>query len=142
MPPPKLSQLNLVVTDMPASVAFYRRLGLVFHDRHPLSAHHVEARMPNGCQLDLDSVAFAKKWDAGLRVGQGGGRVVLTFEVPTREVVDEVHADLVAAGHTSQQAPYDAFWGARFAIVEDPDGNPVGLMSPIDPKRTSAPPVM
>ena len=36
---------------------------------------------------------------------------------------------------TSQQEPYDAFWGARYAIVEDPDGNAVGLMSPIDPDR-------
>ena len=39
-----------------------------------------------------------------------------------------------------QQAPYDAFWGGRFAIVEDPDGNPVGLMSPNDPAMRTAPP--
>ena len=25
--------------------------------------------------------------------------------------------------------------GARYAVVEDPDGNPVGLMSPIDAAR-------
>ena len=37
----------------------------------------------------------------------------------------------------SQQPPFDAFWGARYAIVEDPDGNSVGLMSPVDPTRRS-----
>ena len=30
---------------------------------------------------------------------------------------------------------YDAFWGARYAIVEDPDGHTVGLMGPIDRTR-------
>jgi uncharacterized glyoxalase superfamily protein PhnB len=32
------------------------------------------------------------------------------------------------------------FWGARYAIVEDPDGNHVGVMSPSDPDRRRAPP--
>lgn len=34
----------------------------------------------------------------------------------------------------------DVDWGARYAIVEDPDGNGVGLMSPIDPERKYWPP--
>jgi hypothetical protein len=38
------------------------------------------------------------------------------------------------------QVPYDAFWGARYAIVADPDGNEVGLMSPRDDDRRSFPP--
>ena len=39
--------------------------------------------------------------------------------------------------------PSDAFQGARYAIVEDPDGNPVGLMSPIDAelRHLAAPPL-
>ncbi|MEZ0293214.1 MAG: VOC family protein [Solirubrobacteraceae bacterium] len=59
---------------------------------------------------------------------------------PTRDAVDALHADLTAAGHPSRQRPYDAFWGARYAIVEDPDGNPVGLMSPSDDARRHWPP--
>jgi hypothetical protein len=35
---------------------------------------------------------------------------------------------------------FDAFWGARYAIVADPDGNDVGLMSPIDESRRTWPP--
>ena len=34
----------------------------------------------------------------------------------------------------------DTFFGARYAIVADPDGRSVGIMSPIDPARRSAPP--
>jgi hypothetical protein len=39
-----------------------------------------------------------------------------------------------------RQPPFDAFWGARYAIVADPDGNDVGLMSPIDESRRTWPP--
>jgi uncharacterized glyoxalase superfamily protein PhnB len=66
--------------------------------------------------------------------------VVLGFTFPTREAVDERYASLTAAGYGGRQPPFDAFWGARYAIVADPDGNDVGLMSPIDEsRRTSAP---
>jgi uncharacterized glyoxalase superfamily protein PhnB len=40
------------------------------------------------------------------------------------------------------QAPYDAFWGARYAIIEDPDGVAVGLMSPRSAEMRSPPPEM
>jgi len=43
--------------------------------------------------------------------------------------------DLVEHGAVGQQPPWDAFWGARYAVVEDPDGNAVGIMSAIDPDR-------
>jgi catechol 2,3-dioxygenase-like lactoylglutathione lyase family enzyme len=138
---PVFAQLNLVVADMTASVAFYRRLGLAVDTSHPWSAHHVDIRMPNGVELSLDSIQFAKRWDTGLRAHAGPSRNVIGFNVPSREAVDERYAELTAAGYASHQPPYDAFWGARYAIVEDPDGNPVGLMSPLDPARRTAPPL-
>jgi catechol 2,3-dioxygenase-like lactoylglutathione lyase family enzyme len=139
---PVLAQLNLVVADMAASVAFYRRLGLQIDATRPFAAHHIDVAMPNGFVLSLDSVEFAKRWDVGLRAHAGPGRNVIGFNLPSRDAVDERYADLTAAGYTGQQPPYDAFWGARYAIVDDPDGNPVGLMSPLDPARRSAPPVL
>ena len=36
----------------------------------------------------------------------------------------------------------DSFWGARYAIVEDPDGIAVGLMSPISAKHRAPPPAV
>jgi hypothetical protein len=49
--------------------------------------------------------------------------------------------EMTAAGYVGRQPPFDAFWGARYAIVADPDGNDVGLMSPIDESRRHWPPV-
>ena len=60
--------------------------------------------------------------------------------VASREAVDELYGRLTGDGHPGVQPPFDAFWGGRYAIVADPDGNQVGLMSPIDEARRSWPP--
>jgi len=134
---PVLDQVNLVVRDMPAAVEFYRLLGLDIPDRPPWDADHRSAETSGPIDFDLDSTAFAAKWNAG----STGAAVTLGFKVSSREEVDRIYTALTGAGHNGQQSPYDAFWGARFAIVEDPDGNPVGIMSPIDPERRTAPPM-
>ncbi|PZR79415.1 MAG: hypothetical protein DLM65_10775, partial [Candidatus Aeolococcus gillhamiae] len=93
------------------------------------------AQLPGGIDLDFDSVEFARHWDKGWIAGMG----VLGFKVGSRERVDEIFADLTGAGYRGQQGPYDAFWGTRYAVVEDPDGNAVGITSPVDPERRSDP---
>ena len=139
---PILDQVNIVVSDMAASAAFYERLGVRLQPTPPAWApHHRNSSPVGGADVDLDSSAFAAVWDTGWPAGRTG--VVLEFRFPSREAVDRVHADLVGAGYTSQQEPYDAFFGARFAVVEDPDGNAVGLLSERDPAyrgETPSPP--
>jgi catechol 2,3-dioxygenase-like lactoylglutathione lyase family enzyme len=138
---PVLDQINLVVGDMDASVEFYRLLGIAIPDRDPLwDDHHRSADLPGGIDLDLDSERFAPEWNAGFPGSHGRSGIVVGLKVPERDDVDRLYETVIGAGYRSQQPPYDAFWGARYAIVEDPDGNAVGLMSPIDPKRKSAPP--
>jgi uncharacterized glyoxalase superfamily protein PhnB len=68
------------------------------------------------------------------------GRVVIGFEVPTRADVDQVFRDMTGAGYRGLQEPYDALWGSRYAIIEDPDGVAVGLMSPVSADKRSPPP--
>jgi catechol 2,3-dioxygenase-like lactoylglutathione lyase family enzyme len=139
---PVLDQVNLVVGDMTASVDFYRRLGVEVPGDSgggdPWDRHHRAAAQAGALDFDLDSSAFAAVWNAGWTAGRTGA--VLSFRVAERETVDRLYGELTGAGYRGQQPPYDAFWGARFAIVEDPDGNAVGLMSPSDPARRSPPP--
>jgi uncharacterized glyoxalase superfamily protein PhnB len=134
--PPKLAQLNMVVGDMSASLDFYRRLGAAAPDNGP----HVELSLPDGFSLELDTADSARLWHAGFRADPATGRVVIGFALPSREAVDARYAELTAAGYTGRQPPFDAFWGGRYAIVADPDGNDVGLMSPVDESMRSWPP--
>ena len=66
--------------------------------------------------------------------------MVIGFALRSREAVDEQYAELTSVGYQARQPPFDAFWGARYAIVADPDGNDVGLMSPVDESRRTWPP--
>jgi len=140
--PPLLNQLNLIVSDLAVSAAFYRMLGLTFEEAGPpeWARHHATIVMPGGILLELDSVEFAKQWNPGWRGDAGRSGCVLFFAVASRDIVDEVFRKMTAAGYASQKAPEDAFWGARYAIFEDPDGNSIGIMSPIDPDRRRRPP--
>lgn len=140
---PVLDQINLVVADMDAAAEFYRLLGVAIPDRDPLwDDDHRSAEVPGGLDFDLDSERFATKWNAGFSGAQDRRGIVIGFRVAEREAVDRLYEKVTAAGYRGQQPPYDAFWGARYAIVEDADGNAVGLMSPIDPERRSQPPEM
>ena len=131
-----LNQLNVLVRDMKASVEFYRRLGLDIPDSGDIwDDHHRTADSLDALHLEFDSTRFGEKW-----AGRSDTGVVLGFSVTTREAVDELYDHMIAAGHEGHRHPHDAFWGARYAILEDPDGNLVGLMSPIDDAHRSRPP--
>jgi uncharacterized glyoxalase superfamily protein PhnB len=134
--PPRLDQLNLVVTDVATTRAFYARLGLTFDDGgSPVWAEQHVSAVDDGnipLTVDMDSSSFAQQWNEGW---SGGTGVVLGFKVDERDEVDALVRTLADAGVPVQQPPFDAFWGARYAVVSDPDGNAVGIMSPIDPDR-------
>jgi uncharacterized glyoxalase superfamily protein PhnB len=135
---PVFDQINIVVRDMPAMLQFYELLGLDIADAPPgWDAHHRTVTARGGLDVDFDSELFAHEWNEGWPAGAKGP--VLGFHVAERATVDELFQKLMAAGYEAQQPPYDAFWGARYAIVVDPDGNSVGIMSASDPARRREP---
>ena len=97
---------------MPALADFYARLGVDFEGGGDV---HQNGQAPNGPAVDLDAVSFAPKWNTG---HPGGARIVIGFGVDTRDDVDRVFAEMTAAGYKAQQQPWDAFWGARYAVIE------------------------
>lgn len=128
--PPVLNLIGLVVADMGASLAFYRRLGLDIPgtaDTEP----HVETELFSGMRLAWDTVETIRSFDPDRDPPRGGHRVSLAFECSGPEEVDRLYADLVRAGHEGATAPWDAFWGQRYAVVLDPDGNGVDLFAPL-----------
>lgn len=126
--------LDLTVKDVRASAEFYRRVGL---DVPPVweqdgAAHHVEVKQ----SLMLNSRQLTRGYDPSWPDDSG---VILVFQVEDRTSVDAKFAELTSAGFVAHLEPIDAFWGSRYAIVDDPDGNHVGLMSPVEQERKQAP---
>ena len=109
---PVFNQFNMVVSDMSATVTFYRRLGLAISETDPdWAPHHRTVQIPGDIDLDFDSAEFVRVWDKGWSSGPRMG--VIGFRVSSREEVDNIYRDLTEAGYSGEQEPYDTFWGPR-----------------------------
>ncbi|MEU3600337.1 VOC family protein [Streptomyces sp. NPDC006798] len=127
----RLDAISLVVSDMAASLAFYRRLGLdVPADSD--GAPHVEATTPGGLRVLWDTEEVITSYDPGWTRPSGGERIGLAFRCEGAAAVDALHDELVGAGYTSHLAPWDAVWEQRYAVVLDPDGMGVSLFADAD----------
>ncbi|MGH3680742.1 MAG: VOC family protein [Natronosporangium sp.] len=127
---PHLDLIGIAVADMAASLAFYRRLGLdvpAGADTEP----HVEVTLPGGLRLAWDTEETIQSFHPDWQPPAGSPRIGLAFRCDDPAAVDQAHAELMAAGYQSALAPFDAFWGQRYATVHDPDGNGVDLFAPL-----------
>lgn len=120
----------MVVADMAAALAFYRRLGLDI-PADADTAPHAEAQLPGGLRLMWDSYATARAVDPDWTPPPAGGHTGLAFECDGPAGVDKLYAELTGAGYTGEKPPWDAFWGQRYAVIKDPDGRGVDLFAPL-----------
>jgi uncharacterized glyoxalase superfamily protein PhnB len=125
-----MDMIGLVVTDMAASLGFYRRLGIEVPadaDGQP----HVDVVLGGGLRMAWDTVETVRSFDPGWQPATGS-RVALAFDCGSPAGVDAVWAELTDAGYEGHIKPWDAFWGQRYAVVHDPDGNAVDLFAASD----------
>jgi len=135
-PRARFGGIDVVSKDFMKSVEFYRALGVDIPESKIWSnddgPQHLDLKLVDdgkfGVGLDIDSesltAGYSPNWNQN-------APVMLSFRVDASEDVDALHDHLVSLGHPSHLAPWDAFWGARFAIVVDPDGNHVSIMGPM-----------
>jgi uncharacterized glyoxalase superfamily protein PhnB len=126
---PALNAIGIVSSNLAASIAFYRLLGIDFpEDATENSSGHIEATLPSGMRLMLDSQdvveSFRPDWTR-----ETGNQLALAFECASAAEVDETFEHVTAAGSQAEKEPWDAFWGQRYAQLRDPDGVPVDLFA-------------
>jgi uncharacterized glyoxalase superfamily protein PhnB len=119
--------VGLVVRDMAASLKFYRLLGLAI----PANAEtedHVEVVTIGGFRIAWDSASLIKNiypdW-----VEPVGQSMALAFKCENAAEVDHLYETVTKSGYQGYKVPWDAFWGQRYAVVVDPDGNHVDLFA-------------
>lgn len=117
--------IDIVASDLAASLAFFRLLGLAVPD--DAEGPQVEIATPGGATIGLIDEAMMRQTqpDWPTPVGQ---RVTFACRCDTPAEVDAVHARMAAAGFGGRD-PWDAFWGQRYAMLRDPDGNRVDLFA-------------
>ncbi|WP_167131468.1 VOC family protein [Paramicrobacterium chengjingii] len=119
-------QVNLIVSDLARTREFYKHLGW------DLLAMGERAARFSGDDLVVafHLPEFAQAWDSGYS-GARGGSTVIDVDCDDPGAVDATFSSLVENGATSRQPPNDTFFGCRYAVIADPDGNLIGLKSPL-----------
>jgi catechol 2,3-dioxygenase-like lactoylglutathione lyase family enzyme len=123
----ELEALGITTADMAESLRFYSLLGVALPSA---GEEHVEAEAPSRVRLMWDTEDLIRQIEPDLP-SPVRRRVVLAFRCASPAEVDETFARVVGAGFESKRAPWDAFWGQRFAYLLDPDGNTVALFAPL-----------
>jgi len=121
---PQLNAIGIVTSDMARTIRFYRLLGVDVPETP--EEGHVDTFLPNGARFMLDTEdvmkSFRPDWTRAT-----GNQFALAFECASPLEVDEVYARAVDAGFHGEKEPWDAFWGQRYAQLQDPDGVGVDL---------------
>jgi catechol 2,3-dioxygenase-like lactoylglutathione lyase family enzyme len=123
--PIRLDVVGIAVQDMAASLSFYRMLGLdiaeVFEEEP-----HVEITL-EGFRLAWDKVEVLHEVYGGWVEEPVGHRIELAFRCDSPGDVDATYHRMVGQGYRDHKEPWDAAWGQRYAVIEDPDGNLISL---------------
>lgn len=117
---------EIVCADMPATVQFYRLLGLAVPEP---DGPHLEVALPGGGKLAFDTEEIIAGMHPGWKPSDKPGRVAIAFGLAKPADVDALFDALTAAGHQGALKPFDAPWGQRYATVLDPDGTHVDLFA-------------
>lgn len=136
-----IAKVNIIAKNFDKTLAFYREIGVDIPvvNGEPSETRHAPASNPDA-SFAIDNEALARIYSAEWRGSEPRNSVLITAQLASRSDVDDVFTKLVQTGHAAVQPPYDAFWGARYAIVADPEGNSVGLESPTQVEKAMWPP--
>jgi hypothetical protein len=138
---PRFGSINVIVDDVAAAARFLAGLGVELEPTLPeWSAHHRSfAADVSNFDADIDSPSFATWW-GGVPPDGTAPRFVVNLRVDSPEDVDRIHRQGLGAGAVELKAPFDAFWGARYAVMLAPGPLCVGVMSAPEPGRRTPPP--
>jgi uncharacterized glyoxalase superfamily protein PhnB len=130
-PTPRIDAIGMVASDLAATLRFYRAVGCDLPDPDAGSEldDHVECDL-GGVRLMFDTEEVVASFSDDTWTGVG--RITLAAHCDSPADVDRLHDELAAIGRGSRVAPFDAFWGHRYATVLDPDENRLDLYAPLD----------
>lgn len=126
---PTMSSVYLFVADLVATVEFYRLLGFTIEEVSPMFARAAD---PTGVFIMFGTAELTGSYDPKWKPPGGPTKNTINLELESVDEVDETYRRMVGAGYSGHLEPCNPPWEARFAIVEDPDGNFIGLNSPRD----------
>lgn len=121
----KLDLISIVTQDMKTSLAFYRHIFTIPEGLD--NEGHVEITLESGLRFAWDTTQVMQSFEPHYTFVP---KQVGAFLCDSPAQVDEQFELLLKNGGKSVKEPWDAFWGQRYALVADPDGNILDLFAP------------
>jgi uncharacterized glyoxalase superfamily protein PhnB len=125
---PRLDAIGITTRDIAVSFAFYRRLGFEIPAGQEAEPH-AEITLPNGLRFMWDTVELTSSLHPGYT--HAPSHNVGAFLCADAAEVNSKYEELLSVGGSPVKAPWDAFWGQRYAQVSDPDGHVLDLFAPL-----------
>ncbi|HRN69672.1 MAG TPA: VOC family protein [Candidatus Woesebacteria bacterium] len=120
----KLNAVAVTAKNLKKTVKFYSLLGFQFSE-FTEDEQHVETIANGDAKLMVDSTTMIK--DILGEEPKPGNHSSFAVQYDSPEEVNEVARKIKEAGFTLVKEPWNAFWGQRYCVVQDPDGYMVDL---------------
>ena len=125
----KIDAVGVTTSNLSKTVEFYTILGFSFPE-YKDDEDHLEATSIDGSsRLMIDNKTVIK--DVVGKDPKPANHSNFGVHYDSAEQINNVIANLETAGFKIFKKPWDAVWGQRYAIVEDPDGYKIDLYSPL-----------
>lgn len=121
----KLNAIGITSSDFKKTLQFYSILGFIFSENNETEDHIEPVTEPGSTRLMIDSKKLIKEILGEEPIPANHSAFAIEYNSPqeVNEICQKIHAE----GFTVVKDAWDAFWGQRYAIVEDPDGYKVDL---------------
>ncbi len=121
----KLNAVGVASSNLTKTVEFYKLLGFDFPSLKG-DDQYVESNDKKGSiKLMIDSFEMVKSILGYLPKPSNHSNFAILYDNPTE--IDEIITKLSQKDFTIIKKRWNAFWGQRYAIVQDPDGYKVDL---------------
>ena len=129
MPTMRLDAVSVTSGDLAKTAKFYALLGFKFPIFTSDEKHLEPITGPGEVRLMIDDRDLIHSIIGKAPVPASHSSFAIKCVSPSE--VDSTVKKIGAAGFTVVKAPWDAFWGQRYAIVADPDGYMVDVFAPL-----------
>jgi uncharacterized glyoxalase superfamily protein PhnB len=123
----RIDAVGVSSSNLKETVKFYSLLGFEFPDFKDDEDHLEPVAAPGGTRLMIDSVSMIESILGEKPKPGNHSSFAILYDSPAE--LNAVAEKLAAAGYKIVAEPWDAFWGQRYAIVQDPDGYKVDLFA-------------
>ena len=125
----KIDAVGVTSSNLQKTVNFYKLLGFEFAEFKTDEDHLEPVISPGSARLMIDTKAMIRGILGEEPKPGNHSTFAIAYDSPAE--VDTVAAGVKQAGYNIVTEPWDAFWGQRYAIVQDPDGYKVDLFAPL-----------